>query len=388
MAIEMGNTERESWWITNNSNSTVVIGDLPTIPALLPGKRIDLLSFINKNAVSKSCVLCELIRSGVLSLNKHRYSPRSSDDHNVPASHAGTAITPAEEDETLGGQISISVDKAVLRSDLESNTLVETDITIEPDCCVNNVGSIQFDITHADGSEEGKLQWNAEDGTLEYGLSGGVVNLQVGQETLVKCKNTSGEDMPNGTVVYVSGASGSRPTIGFSHANNNRHATSTIGLTTEPITKNQTGYVTTFGLVRDIKTDVCDHGFPLAEGMAVFVSGTTPGAICRQPATPPANTVFIGVVMRAHATEGVLFVAPHPVPRLSEISTVYINGGEPTEQDILQWVISDPSAGVGRWENTKEPSFETLKLTDLPTGDPSDTGALWNDGGTLKISAG
>jgi hypothetical protein len=35
--------------------------------------------------------------------------------------------------------------------------------------------------------------------------------------------------------------------------------------------------------------------------------------------------------------------------------------------------------------NTKT---ETLKITNLPTTDPVDAGAIWNDNGTLKISSG
>ena len=33
-------------------------------------------------------------------------------------------------------------------------------------------------------------------------------------------------------------------------------------------------------------------------------------------------------------------------------------------------------------------AFTTLKATALPTSDPTVAGALWNDGGTVKISAG
>lgn len=33
-------------------------------------------------------------------------------------------------------------------------------------------------------------------------------------------------------------------------------------------------------------------------------------------------------------------------------------------------------------------AFTTLKATSLPTSDPTIAGALWNDGGTVKISAG
>jgi hypothetical protein len=50
---------------------------------------------------------------------------------------------------------------------------------------------IQFDTTWADGTAEGRLQWNIDDGTLEVGMPGGNVNLQIGQELIYRARNTT-----------------------------------------------------------------------------------------------------------------------------------------------------------------------------------------------------
>lgn len=55
----------------------------------------------------------------------------------------------------------------------------------------DGVDWIQFDTTYVDGFVEGRLQWNSDDGTLEVGMPGGNVNLQIGQETLVRVRNAS-----------------------------------------------------------------------------------------------------------------------------------------------------------------------------------------------------
>ena len=57
-----------------------------------------------------------------------------------------------------------------------NSTYIRLDGTMGP------TSYIQFDTEYSDGTAEGKLQWNIDDGTLEFGLPGGQVNLQIGQE--------------------------------------------------------------------------------------------------------------------------------------------------------------------------------------------------------------
>jgi len=60
----------ESWWITNKTRKTIVIGDLPRVPELGPNKKIDLLVYASKEEIGQSSVLSGLIQSGTFSLQK------------------------------------------------------------------------------------------------------------------------------------------------------------------------------------------------------------------------------------------------------------------------------------------------------------------------------
>jgi hypothetical protein len=91
---------RESWWVQNNTNKTITIGDLLLLPALEPGKRVDLLRFYSREKVSHSKVLVKLVKCGIVSLNKKKIF--DGDDH-ISISDIDKAITPAEENEIEEG---------------------------------------------------------------------------------------------------------------------------------------------------------------------------------------------------------------------------------------------------------------------------------------------
>lgn len=163
---------------------------------------------------------------------------------------------------------------------------------------------IQLDIEYANGSVEGRLQWNMEDGTLEYGLPGGNVTLQVGQEMVVKCVNKTGVTISDGEVVYISGASGSRPEISLADASDPAKDMP-IGMATEDITNSNQGYVNVGGLVRGIDTSGITAGSP------GYLSEATPGAF---RATAPGGLnaeVVVGYCIVSSAGSGIFFVKVH-----------------------------------------------------------------------------
>ncbi len=85
-------------------------------------------------------------------------------------------------------------------------------------------------------------------------MSGGYVTQQIGQELFIKVRNASGATIPNGTPVYFNGRQGNRPKIYKAQAN--AEATSMVeGITTQDIDDNADGFITTFGYVRQIKTN-------------------------------------------------------------------------------------------------------------------------------------
>lgn len=120
--------------------------------------------------------------------------------------------------------------------------------------------AIQFSLTGTTTQAEGRLLWNVDDGTLEFGLPGGNVVQQIGQETLVRVINKSGTGFTNGQIVYCDGAQGNRPTIKLASANTPDIGARQLAMVTEDIANNQSGYVTVFGMVRDLNTSAYSAG--------------------------------------------------------------------------------------------------------------------------------
>ena len=83
MDIRTGENARESWWVTNNTNKTITIGDLLLLPVLKPGKKVDLLRFYTREKISHSVVLTQLVKSGKISLNKKKLFPISQNPHKL-----------------------------------------------------------------------------------------------------------------------------------------------------------------------------------------------------------------------------------------------------------------------------------------------------------------
>ena len=195
-----------------------------------------------------------------------------------------------------------------------------------------NIDTIQFNTSFANGNAEGRLQWNSDDGTLEYGLPGGNVNLQVGQENVVRVKNDQGSDIPNGGAVYISGASGGRPHVKLADSDTLIHISQVFGVATELISNAGFGYITTFGLVRDIDTS----GF--SNGDALWLS-TTPGEFVSSPGDAPIRKTVVAICINAHESEGVIFVNVDIIPRLVGLPDVY--NTTPNDGDILVWVAAN-----------------------------------------------
>lgn len=158
--------------------------------------------------------------------------------------------------------------------------------------------------------------------TSDYALAFNATNLsdatlQIGQETYVLAKNESGSDVTNGQAVYINGASGFRVTFDLATATNGA-PDKCVGLATHNIAKNQLGFITMFGLVRNLNT------VNLIEGGAVYL-GNVRGSLATNAG---ADKYIIGTASRIHASLGSVFVEPHHVPfhdsdAISVVATTY-----------------------------------------------------------------
>lgn len=183
------------------------------------------------------------------------------------------------------------------------------------DKAILNVNYIDFDKVNGISQQEARAVWNDTEGCLNIGMKGGVVNLQVGLESLIQGQNTTGTDIINGVPIRITGAHASgRPTFGLSDANDPAAAGS-IGLATEDILTSGSpfGYATTFGLVRDFNTNTWTVGDRL------YV-GNTPGSLVNAPPSSDERKIFMGVVLKKSPTEGIALISPVNVSYLRELS--------------------------------------------------------------------
>lgn len=166
-------------------------------------------------------------------------------------------------------------------------------------------GYIDFDTSGVALLQEGRLRWDSDAGTLVLGMPGGNVALQIGQENYLpgRPKNDEGSQIDNGMSVYISGATGSVAEVKLATSSDFENANKTIAIATEDVTTNQRGYYTTFGIVRDIKTNYATW----AEGDVIYL-GSSPGELTNVLPVAPNAIVEVGYILRVHATEGKIFV--------------------------------------------------------------------------------
>lgn len=220
----------------------------------------------------------------------------------------------------------------------------------------------------------GALRWNDTDGTLDLGLKGGNVTLQVGQELNQLVKHADNSGLTEGKVVYITGSSGDNKTVRYARADAEATSANTFGLMTETVTGGNKAFCTTFGLVRDINTS------NLAEGKAVWLSKDTAGAMTGVRPTAPNHAVFIGFCVKAHATTGSVFVNVQNGYELDELHNVYVPS--PTNGQVLTYV-----SGNSRWEAaTVADQSATNELQTLSVA--SNTATLSNSGGSVTIAGG
>lgn len=195
--------------------------------------------------------------------------------------------------------------------------------------------SISFDtdenLVHA--HQEGKLHWDADDGTLAIDLELGGIHHPIGQETLIRVSNKSGADIGEMTAVIIEGAQGNRPTI-MPADNTDSDKLHLAGITAMDIANNANGYIVELGLIHDVDTSGTDVGEVWADGDKLYLSGA--GLMSNSHPTVTNNGIIVvATVIRSHATVGQLLVTPPEVFTIGNNfsgtlrqSVINKNGGE------------------------------------------------------------
>ena len=232
--------------------------------------------------------------------------------------------------------------------------------------------------------QEGVIFYDAENHTLTLYNDEADVSLQLGQEQFLRARNETGATITNGTSVLIYGSHGNAaPTISGAIANSEQ-TSQVVGLATHDISHNSYGYVTTYGIVRDVDTSA------FSAGDEIFLSDTQIGSGTNVSPTIPGYKVTIGHVIRSHGNNGSILV---------QIGHPKLGGGDlkselPLNLSGIPFVtqISDTTAGGSQTDplfifdrdNRQLRLGSGLQLLD---GVPSNTSnVLYNNGGSLYFN--
>jgi hypothetical protein len=206
----------------------------------------------------------------------------------------------------------------------------------------------------------GRLQWDDGNGTLVLGLKGGISNMEIGLENMALCYNDEATTLTAGTVVYVSGSQGNRPSIKRAIATSDGYSVTTLGIVSESILPGTEGFVTTFGMVNNLNTIGYSGGTP------IWLSPTISGTFTAVKPKAPEHIVLLGYVVRVHASVGSIFVHISNGWEIDELHDVRLNGR--VQGDLLTYSGYN---GSNVWVNSK-----TLNGSYTITGNTNIGGGL------------
>jgi hypothetical protein len=190
-----------------------------------------------------------------------------------------------------------------------SGSLVSIDSIVYPDY-------ITFDTTpEIEPADPGSLWWSTDFETLNLQLDAGV-DLQIGQEHLVRVKNSSGlVAIPKGTAVMFAGAAGDTVEATPAVSTADSEPELLIGITAEIIPADGFGFVTQFGFING--TDTETPGWSL--GNFLYVDSENPGQLTNVKPSPPNWTFPIAAVTRINSNSGRILVRAIPGKHLHDL---------------------------------------------------------------------
>jgi hypothetical protein len=210
----------------------------------------------------------------------------------------------------------------------------------------------------------GQLYWDVTNVTASIPLNANVT-LQIGQEEHIRARNNTGVQINDGQVVYINDAQGNNPTIALANADSVT-TSEVVGIATENIAHNGTGFVTTFGVVNGINTS----GYN--DGDILYLSATN-GTITNVIPSPPHNVVKVGIALNS-TNNGKIFVHPaEPIGQDTTFAAPYnSNKVAPTQRAIgtyVRKIVKDTASALRTAINGKYGTSDTGRAaTNIVTG--------------------
>lgn len=158
---------------------------------------------------------------------------------------------------------------------------------------------IQFNNGVAVTNAAGRMWYNGTTGSLNFGMGGGNITQQVGEEFFRYGKASSDISDTNLQLVYKTGVVGASGVITFAPTIAGiTDPDQILGIATEPIAANSFGRVTTMGVVRGINTTGSVYGETWANNDDIWYNPVTGGLTKTKPSAPNIK-LQVGTVINA-----------------------------------------------------------------------------------------
>lgn len=206
--------------------------------------------------------------------------------------------------------------------------------------------------------KQGRMFYDVDTTDLAYYTPVTDVKVQIGQQTVVRVKNSSGLPINKGKLVHITGGVGDNPLINTASWENDANSANTLGMTINTINHDDFGYVLLNGVITGVNTDPATF----TAGQVIYLSSS--GDYTATTPVAPKHTVRLGEVIRAHATVGSIFIKIDNGYEIDELHNVLITSA--STGDLLVY-----NSGSGLWNNTK-----VLSGSYSLTGNLSSTGIV------------
>ena len=285
-------------------------------------------------------------------LNNNKIETLTSTDSSVTITGSGASrnLSVPVNPNVVSGPAS-ATDNALARFDGTTGKLIQNGLITADDAGnVANINSLGFDTTPTTvPTTEGSLYWDSADGnqTLSLVMAGGNATQQIGQEQYYRIKASSA--ITNGQVVMFTGTVGASGALTGAPATGLTAATASyvMGIATQDIALNGWGYITAFGLVRQIDTSA------FAAGAILYYDPSVTGGLTTTIPSAPNAKVQVCAVVNSSATVGSLFVRPSFGGILGQYEGD-VNIASPLNGQLLirdqtsgKWVNANLTAGTG-----------------------------------------
>ena len=174
----------------------------------------------------------------------------------------------------------------------------------------------------------GTLYYDSNENALSYKplTNQNDVTVNLGQESLVRVYNNSGAQINNGQVVHITGSTSGTPTVALANASKlgttfTDGLAQSSGVATHNIPNGEYGFITNFGIVRDLDTST------FIVGRELFLSDTIDGGITDDPDSIAftSRISVLGWCLTSDAVNGKIYVKIENENQLQSLTQQEVN---------------------------------------------------------------